>query len=65
MYMVDYAKEDGEWKFWHMIFSPFFRTSYEKGWMKVPVSGTLRTGCLRGGIRMMKQKLVRNSSPTG
>ena len=44
VYMVDYVKEDGEWKFWHMIFSPFFRTPYDKGWSEVPVSGTLRTG---------------------
>ena len=44
VYMVDYVKEDGEWKFWHMIFSPFFRTPYDKGWSKVPVEGTLKTG---------------------
>ena len=42
--MADYVKEDGEWKFWHMIFSSFFRTPYDKGWSKVPVSGTLSTG---------------------
>ena len=44
IYMTDYVKEDGEWKFWHIIFSPFFRTPYDKGWYKVPVSGTLSTG---------------------
>lgn len=44
VYMVDYVKEDGKWKFWHMIFSPFFRTPYDKGWSEVPVSGTLKTG---------------------
>jgi len=44
VYMVDYVKEDGKWKFWHVIFSPFFRTPYDKGWSEVPVSGTLKTG---------------------
>ena len=44
VYMVDYVKEDGEWKFWHMIFSPFFRTPYDKGWAEVPVAGTLSSG---------------------
>jgi hypothetical protein len=44
VYMVDYVKEDGNWRFWHMIFSPFFRTPYDKGWMEVPASGTLKSG---------------------
>ena len=44
VYMVDYVKEDDEWKFWHMNFSPFFRTPYDKGWAKVPVEGTLSSG---------------------
>ena len=44
VYMVDYVKEDGEWKFWHMNFSPFFRTPYDQGWMKMPVEGTLSSG---------------------
>jgi hypothetical protein len=42
--MVDYVKEDEAWKFWHMVFSPFFRTPYDKGWMEVPVAGTLSSG---------------------
>jgi len=44
VYMVDYVREDGEWRFWHMNFSPFFRTPYDKGWMEVPVAGTLSSG---------------------
>jgi hypothetical protein len=44
VYMVDYVKEEGVWRFWHMIFSPFFRTPYDKGWMEEPVSGTLKSG---------------------
>jgi hypothetical protein len=44
VYMVDYVKEGGVWKFWHMVFSPFFRTPYDKGWMVEPVSGTLKSG---------------------
>ena len=44
VYMIDYVKEDGEWKFWHMNFSPFFRTPHDKGWVEVPIVGTLRTG---------------------
>ena len=48
VYMVDYVKEDGEWKFWHMIFSPFFRTPYDKGWTEVPIAGTLNMGLQDG-----------------
>jgi hypothetical protein len=48
VYMVDYVKEDGEWRFWHIIFSPFFRTPYNKGWMEVPVSGTLSSDLADG-----------------
>jgi len=44
VYMIDYVKEDGEWKFWHLNFNPFFRTPYDKGWAKVPIGGTLKTG---------------------
>jgi hypothetical protein len=44
VYVVDYVKEDGEWRFWHMVFSPFFRTPYDKGWMEVPAAGTLKSG---------------------
>ncbi|OGO20462.1 MAG: hypothetical protein A2144_00810 [Chloroflexi bacterium RBG_16_50_9] len=44
VYMVDYVKEDDGWKFWHTIFTPFFRTPYEKGWMEIPAAGTLASG---------------------
>ncbi len=44
VYIVDYVKEDGEWRFWHMLMTPFFRTPYDKGWMEMPVSGTLSSG---------------------
>jgi hypothetical protein len=44
VYVIDYVREDGQWRFWHMVFSPFFRTPYEKGWTQVPVSGTLSSG---------------------
>jgi hypothetical protein len=44
VYMIDYVKEDGEWRIWHLIFSPFFRTPYDKGWSEVPVEGTLSSG---------------------
>ena len=44
VYIADYCKEDQGWMLWHVNFSPFFRTPYDKGWMKVPVEGTLRTG---------------------
>ncbi len=41
IYLVDYVKEDGEWRFWHMVFSPFFRTPDDKSWMEVPADDTL------------------------
>ncbi len=31
-YGVDFIKEDGEWKFWHMRVYPMFRTPYDKCW---------------------------------
>jgi hypothetical protein len=48
VYVVDYVKEDGVWRFWHVVFSPFFRTPYDKGWMEEPVSGTLRSDLADG-----------------
>jgi hypothetical protein len=43
-YVIDYVKEDGEWKLWHVCFSPCFRTPYHKGWSEVPVASSLSTG---------------------
>jgi hypothetical protein len=40
-YIVDYIKEDGEWRLWHVNFCPLFRTKYHKGWMEEPVGGSL------------------------
>jgi hypothetical protein len=44
VYLVDYVKESETWKFWHMVFTPLFRTPYDKGWLQVPNDGTLRCG---------------------
>jgi len=40
-YIVDFIKEEGDWKLWHLNFSPMFRTKYHKGWMEEPVGGSL------------------------
>lgn len=44
VYMIDYVKEDGAWKLWHVNFNPLFRTPYDKGWDKVPVAFSSHTG---------------------
>jgi hypothetical protein len=44
IYMIDYIKEDGAWKLWHVIMTPFFRTPYHKGWSEVPISASVRDG---------------------
>src|SRR5208283_2814793 len=44
IYMIDYVKEDGVWKMWHVNFSPFFRTPYHKGWGEMRVSASVRDG---------------------
>lgn len=44
VYMIDYVKEDGEWKLWHVNFNPLFRTPYDKGWAEVPIAGTTSKG---------------------
>lgn len=44
MYLIDYIKEDGEWKIWKCNMTPFFRTPYHKGWGECPVSASVRDG---------------------
>lgn len=44
VYMVDYVKEDGEWKLWHVNFNPLFRTPYDKGWREVPIAASASKG---------------------
>lgn len=44
VYVNDYVKENGKWKFWHVSFVPFFRTPYDKGWIKEPIGTSLSTG---------------------
>lgn len=31
-YEVDFIKEDGQWKFWHMTLFPLFLTPYNRSW---------------------------------
>lgn len=31
-YEVDFIKEDGQWKFWHMTLYPLFLTPYNRSW---------------------------------
>ena len=33
-FAVDFAKEDGKWKFWHVNVYGIFMTPYEKSWVK-------------------------------
>lgn len=40
-FIVDYIKEDGQWKMWHSNFNPLFRTKYDKGWREEPIGSTL------------------------
>ena len=44
MYLVDYYKEDGQWRIWKMNMTPFFRTPYHEGWGRVPVSNSVSDG---------------------
>jgi len=36
VYENEYIKEDGKWKFKNITFHPYFITTYEDGWAKVP-----------------------------
>lgn len=44
MYLVDYIKEDGIWRLWHVNASPFFATPYHKGWLDCPIQKSMRDG---------------------
>ena len=35
-YAVDFIKEDGVWKFWHMRLYPLFKAEYGKSWVDYP-----------------------------
>jgi hypothetical protein len=35
-YAVDFIKEDGVWKFWHMRLYPIFKGDYGKSWVDYP-----------------------------
>jgi hypothetical protein len=46
---ADFVKEDGEWKFWHVLKNPLFLASYTKDWVEaslglppIPAPGTCR-----------------------
>jgi hypothetical protein len=36
-YRIDFVKEDGLWKIWHMYWYTTFITPYEKGWAEQPM----------------------------
>jgi len=46
--IIDFIKEDGEWRFWHYNFTPFFRTPYNKGWIEAPAEGSLASDLADG-----------------
>lgn len=48
MYLIDYFKEDGEWRIWKCNMTPFFRTPYHEGWGRVPVSNSVSDGLQDG-----------------
>jgi hypothetical protein len=35
-YAIDFVKEDGEWKIWHLWFYPSFRTRFNRDWVEGP-----------------------------
>jgi hypothetical protein len=35
-YGIDFIKEDGAWKFWHLHVYSFFSCTFEESWVKVP-----------------------------
>ena len=43
VFVTDYIKEDGQWKMWHSNFSPLFRTKYDMGWIKEPISASMKS----------------------
>jgi hypothetical protein len=40
-YFIDFVKEDGEWKWKDFRWYVNFRTPYDLGWVKQPISGNL------------------------
>lgn len=44
IYLIDYYREDGQWRIWKCNMTPFFRTPYHEGWGRVPVSNSVRDG---------------------
>ena len=38
-YEVEFIKEDGVWKFWHMTLYPLFLTPYNRSWGEMPDMG--------------------------
>jgi hypothetical protein len=40
-YFIDFVKEHGEWKWKNFRWFVNFRTPYDKGWVKQPISGNL------------------------
>jgi hypothetical protein len=39
-YAVDFVKEDGKWKIWHMFVGKDFSTPYEKSWVEAALDST-------------------------
>jgi hypothetical protein len=35
-YAIDFVKEDGEWKIWHLWYYPSFRTRFNRDWAEGP-----------------------------
>lgn len=42
-YFIDFIQEDGEWKFQHFRWYVNFRTPFDEGWVKRPITGNLST----------------------
>jgi hypothetical protein len=40
-YIVDYIKEDGQWKFYHFSYRIAFMCPYEKGWVEQPITAAI------------------------
>lgn len=49
MYIIDYIKEDGAWKLWHVNASPFFATPYHVGWLDCPIQVATMSDGLEDG----------------
>ena len=43
-YGVDFVKEDGVWKFWHLHVYNVFTTPFEKNWTETKENNTTATG---------------------